>query len=255
MQWKENFVSIVSIDIHRAWKGAYDDMSIIKFENVSKKYGKNDVLKKINFSIEEGTITGMVGPNGAGKTTIFKLIANFMNASQGAIYYKNVEIEKADRREIGFLVENPKLDYNLTAYDNLKLLTILTETKDDEYINKVLQVIGLDSAKGKKVKEFSLGMKQRLGIGMAIVTKPKLIILDEPLNGLDPEGIVSIRKSLIALNEEWGITILISSHMLTELNKLARNYIFIANGEIKEEMEASKIPGDIEEYYMEKIVK
>lgn len=98
-------------------------------------------------------------------------------------------------------------------------------------------------------------MKQRLGIGMAIVTKPKLIILDEPLNGLDPEGIVSIRKSLIALNKDWGITILISSHMLTELNKLAQNYIFIANGEIKEEIEAGKIPGDIEEYYMEKIVK
>lgn len=135
---------------YTTWKGAYDYMSIVKFENISKKYGKNDVLKNINFSIEEGTITGMVGPNGAGKTTIFKLIANFINAGEGVIYYNGVEIEKADRREIGFLVENPKLDYNLTAYDNLKLLTILTETKDDDYINKVLQVIGLDSAKEKK---------------------------------------------------------------------------------------------------------
>lgn len=239
---------------YTTWKGVYEYMDIVRFENVSKWYGKNEVLRNVNFSIEEGTITGIVGPNGAGKTTIFKLIANFMNVSQGVILYNGVKIEKADRREIGFLVENPKLDYNLTAYDNLKLLTILTETKDDEYINRVLQVIGLDNTK-KKVKEFSLGMKQRLGIGMAIVTKPKLIILDEPLNGLDPEGIVSIRKSLIALNEEWGITILISSHMLTELNKLAQNYIFIANGEIKEEIEASKIPRDIEEYYMEKIVK
>jgi len=195
------------------------------------------VLDGVSFIIEQGKIYGFIGENGAGKTTTIRILAGLSEAAEGEIEIlgqtekKQLEVV---RRKMGTLVEKPILYDSLSAADNMYMQCILYGQKNADIIPQLLEKVGLENVKKKKVKDFSLGMKQRLGIAMALVQEPKLLILDEPVNGLDPMGMVDIRELLKSLNKEYGITIIISSHILTQLYQLATDYIIIHKGKIVE---------------------
>lgn len=198
---------------------------ILEVKNLEKSYGKNNILHNINFKLLEGKIYGFIGENGAGKTTLMRIITGLSKATKGNCIIK-------DNNKIGGIIERPALMGNMTAYENLKYKMILSNYNKYEQIEKILKRVGLTSVEKKKVKDFSFGMRQRLAIAMALIGNPKLLLLDEPINGLDPTGIIEIRKLLKNLNEELNITILISSHILGEMYQLATDYIFINKGHI-----------------------
>lgn len=210
---------------------------ILKVNNLTKYYNNVKVLDGVSFAIEQGKIYGFIGENGAGKTTTIRILAGLSEATQGEIeilgHSERKQLEDA-RRKIGMLVEKPILYDTLSAADNMNMQCILYGQKNADILPHLLEKVGLANVKKKKVKDFSLGMKQRLGIAMALVQEPKLLILDEPVNGLDPMGMVDIRGLLKSLNREYGITIIISSHILTELYQLATDYIIIHKGKIME---------------------
>lgn len=210
---------------------------ILKVNKLTKCYNNVKVLDGVSFTIEQGKIYGFIGENGAGKTTTIRILAGLSEATQGEIEILGQSERKqleAARRKIGTLVEKPILYDTLSAADNINMQCILYGQKNANIVPQLLEKVGLANVKKKKVKDFSLGMKQRLGIAMALVQEPKLLILDEPVNGLDPLGMVDIRELLKSLNKEYGITIIISSHILTELYQLATDYIIIHKGKIVE---------------------
>lgn len=207
-------------------------MNIIKIKNLQKKYKKSVVLDNINFSIEEGRIYGFIGENGAGKTTLMRILTGLSKETSGEFSLFGQNGNKKRRNGIGCLIEGPALMLDLTAQENLKYKMIMNNIKDDSLINDLLEKVRLINVEKKKVRNFSLGMRQRLGIAMALVSNPKLLILDEPINGLDPTGIVEIRNLLIELNKKYEISIFISSHILSEMYCLATDYIFIHKGRI-----------------------
>ena len=210
---------------------------ILKVNNLTKFYNNVKVLDGVSFTIEQGKIYGFIGENGAGKTTTIRILAGLSEATEGEIEILGMTERKqleAVRRKIGTLVEKPILYDTLSAADNMNMQCILYGQKNANIGPQLLEKVGLTNVKKKKVKDFSLGMKQRLGIAMAMVQEPKLLILDEPVNGLDPMGMVDIRELLKSLNKEYGITIIISSHILTELYQLATDYIIIHKGKIVE---------------------
>ena len=214
-------------------------MQILKVTNLTKCYNNVKVLDGVSFTIEQGKIYGFIGENGAGKTTTIRILAGLSEATEGEIEILGQTERKqlqAVRRKIGILVEKPILYDNLSAADNMNMQCILYGQKNANAVPQLLEKVGLAKVKKKKVQDFSLGMKQRLGIAMAMVQEPKLLILDEPVNGLDPLGMVDIRELLKSLNKEYGITIIISSHILTELYQLATDYIIIHKGKIVEVM-------------------
>lgn len=212
-----------------------DDMLLVA-EELSKEYKKVKAVDSVNLHIKKGTIYGLIGKNGAGKTTIMKMITGMATPSSGSFTYSGFEGDKRDAySRIGALIEAPALLPNLSAYDNLKLKCLAYGIGDDAYIMDKLKLVGLDGVAKRKAGKFSLGMKQRLGIAMALVGEPDFLVLDEPINGLDPQGIVEIREMLMKLNSEKGITILISSHILEELAKIAKDYAIINEGRIIEE--------------------
>ena len=224
-------------------------MNILTTHALSKTYRKTKALDAINLTIHQGDIYGFIGKNGAGKTTLIRVIAGIAEPTSGSFSLfgestiKN--IVKA-RRDMAAVVESPALHLNLSAYDNLKLQCILLGIQDnhDAVIRDVLTQVDLEKLlieRKKKAKNFSLGMRQRLGIAMALISKPKFLILDEPNNGLDPEGIRDLRQLLLRLNQEQGLTMLISSHMLTELSKLATRYGFIDRGKLLREITAAEL--------------
>lgn len=231
------------------------DETVIELEKVSKKYKKNEALKKCSLSIKKGGIYGIVGKNGAGKTTLLKIMLSLVRPSEGT-----VEIHTAPGKcKYGAIINAPAVDPDMTAFQNIKYAALLSGKADITRINKVLRQTGLENTGKKKVGCFSLGMKQRLGIAMAIYAEPQILILDEPLNGLDPEGIIDIRNLLRQLNYDLQTTILISSHILAELDKLATDYIFIKDGSVIYEetrdniekiMKKKKID-NFEDFYME----
>jgi len=210
---------------------------ILKVNKLTKCYNNVKVLDGVSFAIERGKIYGFIGENGAGKTTAIRILAGLSAADQGEIEIigqsesKQLEVT---RKKIGIIVEKPILYDSLSAVDNMNMQCILYGQKNADILPQLLKKVGLANVKKKKVKDFSLGMKQRLGIAMALVQEPKLLILDEPVNGLDPMGMVDIRELLKSLNKEYGITIIISSHILTELYQLATDYIIIHKGKIVE---------------------
>ncbi|MBZ9608183.1 ABC transporter ATP-binding protein [Clostridium estertheticum] len=210
---------------------------ILKVNNLTKFYNNVKVLDGVSFTIEQGKIYGFIGENGAGKTTTIRILAGLSEATQGEIEIlgrtEKRQLE-AVRRKMGTLVEKPILYDSLSAADNMNMQCILYGQKNADIGPQLLEKVGLTNVKKKKVKDFSLGMKQRLGIAMALVQEPKLLILDEPVNGLDPLGMVDIRELLKSLNKEYGITIIISSHILTELYQLGTDYIIIHKGKIVE---------------------
>lgn len=229
---------------------------IVKLSNISKRYKKQIVLNSINMKFEKGKIYGIIGPNGAGKTTIFKVISGLVKPTTGEISFWGGTVDsKMARKKISFMIENPYLEMGMTAYQNMKMLAILYEISE-ERIEGLLKLVGLDSVGNKKVHNYSMGMKQRLGIAMALLKSPEMIVLDEPMNGLDPKGIIDIRNLLIELCREKEITIVISSHILTELSILADEFYLLNRGEIldikgREEIQKNSL--GLEDYYLEKI--
>ena len=210
---------------------------ILRVNNLTKTYGDKTALRDVSFTVEKGKIYGFIGENGAGKTTAIRAITGLTYASGGSVELFGKSSRKGledARKKMGCLVERPILSLQKTAFENLKTQQLLFGKSDDEKIRQLLRRVGLGDVMHKKAKDFSLGMKQRLGIAQALINSPELLILDEPVNGLDPMGMVDVRNLLRSLCEEDGITIVISSHILTELYQLVTDYIIISHGQIVE---------------------
>ena len=219
---------------------------VLKTNNLTKKYKDFVALDKVSIEIDKGDIYGLIGRNGAGKTTLMKIITTLTNKTSGEftlLNHSDNDLTKTKRR-IGSLIENPAFFPNLNAYDNLKYYAIQKGITNYDQINESLKLVGLDDVKKKKFKDFSLGMKQRLGIAFAILDNPDFIILDEPINGLDPIGISDLRDTFKRLNKERNITILISSHILSELYLLATRFCIIEKGKVVKELSKEEL--DIE---------
>ena len=204
---------------------------VLETKGRTKCYGKAKVVDNFSFKVEKGHICGLIGPNGAGKTTIMKMMAGLTKSNGGSLeLFGTCKDLDRNRRRISFIIENPMLDINMSAYKNMEYIKYLKGIPTSEKIEDVLEFVGLGDAKDKKVKKFSLGMRQRLAIGMAILSKPEILVLDEPVNGLDPEGIVDVRKMIKRLVREEEVTVLISSHILSELSELCTDYAIINHG-------------------------
>ena len=219
--------------------------TIFKSEGLCKKYGKFTALNDMNMTIRKGDIYGFVGKNGAGKTTLIRMICGLQNPTSGSFTLmdrKNDDPEiSRSRRRIGAVVESPAFYKEMSARDNLIQQYLMLGLPDFDGIDELLKLVGLEDTGKKKAKNFSLGMRQRLGIAIALCGNPDFIILDEPTNGLDPQGIIDIRELILKLNHERGITFLISSHILDELSKIASCYGFIDKGHIVREMTAEEL--------------
>lgn len=211
---------------------------LLQTRNLTKQYGRHRAVDDVNMHIKKGAIYGFIGRNGAGKTTCLKMISGLSTPSYGEIEmfgYKGKDLQKV-RSRVWCLIEAPGLYGNMSAYDNLNIKCKLTGIKKKGYIEELLKTVGLDTVGEKKTKHYSLGMKQRLGIALALVGEPDLLILDEPINGLDPQGIVEVRETIQKLAKERGMTICISSHILEELSKIATDYGIIHNGCLVQEL-------------------
>lgn len=198
--------------------------------NLTKTYGNKDAAKDINIHVREGEIYGLIGRNGAGKTTVMRMISGLSKPTSGS-YQMNGE----NKFGVGVLIESPGIYPNMSADENIRLKCIAMGCYSKGYVDKLLRTVGLENVGKKKAGSFSLGMRQRLGIGLALVGDPKMIVLDEPINGLDPQGIVEVRQTLEKLKESKGITIMISSHILDELGKLADSFGIIHGGRLIDE--------------------
>ena len=212
---------------------------IMETQNLTKTYGKKDAAKDVNIRIREGEIYGLIGRNGAGKTTIMRMISGLSNPTSGtySLFGKTGAEMKRMMNKVGVLIEHPGLYPKLSARENLKIKCIgMGIDYKGSYLDDLLKLVGLENVSDKKkAGEFSLGMRQRLGIALALIGNPSMIILDEPINGLDPQGIVEVRHTLEQLRDERGITIMISSHILEELAKLADSYGIIHEGHLIEQ--------------------
>lgn len=221
--------------------------TILECKNLCKDFGKKKILKNVSLKIEEGDILGFIGPNGAGKTTTIKLILGLQGITKGTVSINGYDIQKNFTNaieKVGAIVENPDMYMYLSGYDNLKLVANLYKGITKERIEKVVKLVKLENRINDKVSKYSLGMRQRLGIAQAILHNPKLLILDEPTNGLDPEGIKEMRELLVKLAQEEKMAILISSHNLAELDNFCNKVCIIKNGEVIETSEISKIKND-----------
>jgi ABC-2 type transport system ATP-binding protein len=217
---------------------------VLETKNLKKKYKNTQALDGVNIKLEKGNIYGFVGQNGAGKTTLIRLITGLSFPTAGELYLFGQTGEKnlqEQRKRLGCMVETPALYPNMTAYQNLKIQRIQRGIPDKKVIEDTLELVGLTDTGKKKAKDFSLGMKQRLGIALALINDPEVLILDEPVNGLDPVGIVEIRELIKRLNREKGMTIFISSHILEELYQTVDHYIIISHGVILESLTQSEL--------------
>ena len=204
---------------------------ILTTDNLTKKYGSKVAANNINIHVREGEIYGLIGRNGAGKTTIMRMISGLSRPTSGTY-----QINCPDSKGVGVLIEDPGLFLDRSAFENLKIKALALSCYSREHIESLLRIVGLSAVADKAVKGFSLGMRQRLGIALALVGDPKLIVLDEPINGLDPQGIAELRDTFGRLRDERGVTIMISSHILGELGKLADSYGIINEGELIDEL-------------------
>ena len=214
---------------------------ILKCEKLNKNLGKKQILKDVSIEVESGDILGFIGPNGAGKTTTIKLILGLQSITSGKVEINGYDITKNFTKaieKVGAIVENPDLYMYMSGYDNLKLIANLYSNVSKERIDEVIKLVKLENRINDKVSKYSLGMRQRLGIAQAILHRPNLLILDEPTNGLDPEGIKEIRELLKRLATKENMAVLISSHNLSELETFCNKVCIIKNGRI---METSKI--------------
>lgn len=220
-------------------------MYIIETKDITKKYDKYQVLNKLNIHVKENSIYGLIGKNGAGKTTLIRIICGLQDPTNGTYFINKIDNKAKDislvRKKIGAIIERPSIYEEMNAKDNIICQMKLTGLTNYQDVSIILDVVGLSNVGNKKVRYYSLGMKQRLGIALALVNNPNILILDEPINGLDPEGIIEIRELILKLNKEKHITILISSHYLDELSKVATHYGFIDKGRIIEEISSEEL--------------
>lgn len=213
---------------------------VLRTKSLTKKFGSKVAVNAVDMNVAKGDIYGFIGRNGAGKTTAMKLILGLLNATEGEIeLFGGEPLEKA-RGRIGSLIEAPGIYKNCTAYENMKRFSIIYGGTDED-IAQLLKFVGLENTGNKKAGRFSLGMKQRLGMAIAMLGNPEFLILDEPINGLDPEGIKDVRNAVLNLNEQKGVTFLISSHLLDELAKIVTRYGIINNGVLTEEISAEDL--------------
>lgn len=222
---------------------------LLSTNGLTKKFGRYKVVNAVNIHIRQGDIYGLIGRNGAGKTTILKMISGLVAPTEGdfSLFEKSGKAAYQYMSRIGTLIEAPGIYPNMSAYENMKLKCIAMGVRKQGVIEELLNTVGLGTVGKKKVKNFSLGMKQRLGIALALVGDPDLVILDEPINGLDPRGIAEVRETLFKLNKEKNITFIISSHILEELSKIATNYGIIHDGVLIKEMTREELLAECSE--------
>jgi ABC-2 type transport system ATP-binding protein len=212
--------------------------SVIQTFQLTKTFKEEQVIKPLDFSLKKGEICALIGKNGAGKSTLFKMLAGQFLPTTGAIqlFGKSGKETAQAKKRIGFMIETPEFFPDFTAVQNLEYFRIQRGVAEKKRIHEVLEIVDLANQKKKRFKEYSMGMKQRLGIALSLLSSPDCLVLDEPINGLDAEGIMEIRRLLLKLNQEKQITILISSHILTELQLVATRFVFIKNGVIVEDL-------------------
>ena len=234
---------------------------VLEVNNLSKSFGKRKVLNNIDFDIYEGDIVGLIGPNGAGKTTLIKTILSLYKCDTGSVkicgFDTKTNLEGA-LSKIGSVIENPDMYKSLTGRKNLRIISLINDIKDEKYIDEMVKFVNLENRIDDKVKKYSLGMKQRLGIACALIKRPKLLILDEPTNGLDPGGIKELRKILKTISEKENMSILISSHILSEVENICDRIMIINSGKIVSEFGIEEVKYkniNLEEKYFEIIGK
>lgn len=209
---------------------------ILQTKNLTKKYGNKIVVDHVSMTICKGDIYGFIGKNGAGKTTLIRMVCGLAKPTIGNLSLFGSDHLVENRAKLGTVIESPALFPNMTARENLIVQCKLQNITDLRKIDEILELVGLHDTNKKKAKNFSLGMRQRLAIAIALIGEPELLILDEPTNGLDPEGIKEIRELIVHLNQARGLTVLISSHILGELSKFATRYGIIHKGKLIEEL-------------------
>ena len=218
---------------------------ILQTNSLTKKYKNFQALNGLTMNVPKGSIYGFVGKNGAGKTTLIRLICGLQEPTSGSFSLYGIRNDSKDiiksRRRMGAVVETPSIYMDMTAEENLKQQYLVLGLPSYEGIPELLKLVGLENTGKKKAKNFSLGMKQRLGIAIALAGDPDFLVLDEPVNGLDPQGIVEMRELILKLNRERQITVLISSHILDELSRLATHYGIIDNGRMVKELSAEEL--------------
>lgn len=236
---------------------------ILKTNHLTKRYGHRPVVDDVSMTIRQGDIYGFIGKNGAGKTTLIRMVAGLAAPSDGNIQLFGSSNLLKGRGKIGTVIESPAFYPNMTARENLIAFCKLQGIHNFSHLDGLLELVGLPDAGRKKAKNFSLGMKQRLAIAIALIGNPKFLILDEPTNGLDPEGMKEIRELILKLNRERRITVLVSSHILGELSKFATRYGIIHHGKLIEEFtedelwencrENGQSYADLEDYFLSRI--
>ncbi len=229
---------------------------VLRTHQLTKKYKHQLALNKVNMEIKRGAIYGFIGQNGAGKSTLIKLATGLAFPTEGTVELFGHSEERAlirSRKRIGSIIEGPALYPQMSAADNLEAHRLLKGIPGRDCVDRILRIVGLQDTGKKKAKNFSLGMKQRLGLGIALLGDPEFLILDEPINGLDPMGVVEIRELLQRLNREYGITILISSHILSELYLLATHYGIIHQGNLLEQLTVQELSGKCRQYIHVKV--
>lgn len=218
---------------------------VLETTNLEKRYKDFKALSNTNIHIEKGAIYGLIGKNGAGKTTLIRIICGLQKPTSGSYTIYGVDDTSGNiasiRKRMGAIIEAPSIYGDMTARDNLIEQYKLVGMPSFDGIDELLKLVGLENTGKKKAKNFSLGMKQRLGVAIALASNPDFLILDEPINGLDPQGIIEIRELILKLNKEKRITILISSHYLDELSKIATHYGFLDNGSIIKEISSAEL--------------
>lgn len=223
---------------------------IIEIKNLNKNYTKVKALDNLDFNLYDGDIYGLVGANGAGKSTLLKILAGYIDKDSGDVnvFNKNLDKNIKIRNSFGFLIEEASFYSYFTGMQNLKYIADLKGIEIPKETFEIAKLFKIDSALNKKVKTYSTGMKQRLGIVAALMDRPRVLILDEPINGLDPEGIVELRNFLIKINKEWNTTIVVSSHILNELSLIANRIGFIKNGKMLEEVTREELESKVKDY-------
>ena len=225
-------------------------MAVIQTRSLSKRYKDNWAVDHLDLSVEQGDIYGFIGRNGAGKSTTLKLLCGLARPTQGeALIFGKPVRDPVARRRVGALIEQPGLYPDMSGRENLRLYaTLLGLDSPVRQVDEILETVGLSPKEKKPVKPYSMGMKQRLGVGLALLGGPDLLLLDEPINGLDPEGIREMRELLLRLNRERGLTILVSSHILGELSKIATRYGIIQAGRLVEQITAEELTQKCTDY-------
>lgn len=230
-------------------------MSVLEVRDIHRNYGKKEVLKGVTFQIDSSEIVGLIGKNGAGKSTLFKVITGLLKQKSGTVKILDQEVSSKNRKifqQVGCLIEQVSLYPHLTGYEHIQIVAKLTDTKIDEHVETLISTLKMNSYIHNKTKTYSQGMKQRLGILLAVLNKPKLLLLDEPLNGLDPEGVYEIRTFLLNICHQEGISLLISSHILSEMQIFCDRFLFLKDGVISKDLTKSDLKNsNLEQEFIE----